>query len=115
MVHMYVPVHACVCVCVWERERERERDMFLYLVFYGSVGIIWVCNVGVNGCMCVVLGKKGIFQIVGPLAKCLILCKYVLLISGEHEARVLTYTNSSLSGFIIFQQVLKLMQGQAVP
>jgi hypothetical protein len=37
------------------------------LCLYGDVGAIRVRIVGANGCMCVVSGENGVFQICDPL------------------------------------------------
>jgi hypothetical protein len=51
-------------------------------VLHGDLGVIWVCNVGANGCMCFVLGENEVFRIMlniqrvcvvsigGPLLSC---------------------------------------------
>jgi hypothetical protein len=56
-------------------------DVFRNFVLYGDVGVLRMCLVGANGCVCVVLGENGILQIFDPLVYCWILCKYALSVS----------------------------------
>jgi hypothetical protein len=52
----------------WSRENGAcIYDVFSNFALYGEVGVIRVCIVGANGCMCVVLGEDGVFRIFDPL------------------------------------------------